>query len=72
MESQPQNPEFKINPENFHPYVLPDNLVSVSLSFSRRSFCVVFSPSSLVKTCCSSIFTLPTSCIVYTFFPETS
>ena len=21
MESQPQNPEFRINPENFHPYV---------------------------------------------------
>ena len=22
MESQPQNPEFKINPENFHPYIV--------------------------------------------------
>ena len=22
MESQPQNPEFKINTENFHPYAL--------------------------------------------------
>ena len=21
MESQPQNPEFRINPENFHPFV---------------------------------------------------
>ena len=21
MESQPQNPEFRINPENFHPYI---------------------------------------------------
>ena len=21
MESQPQNPEFRINPENFHPHV---------------------------------------------------
>ena len=21
MESQPQNPEFQINPENFHPYI---------------------------------------------------
>ena len=20
MESQPQNPEFRVNPENFHPY----------------------------------------------------
>ena len=23
MESQPQNPEFRINPENFHPCMLP-------------------------------------------------
>ena len=22
MESQPQNPEFRINPENFHPWVI--------------------------------------------------
>ena len=22
MESQPQNPEFRNNPENFHPYLL--------------------------------------------------
>ena len=22
MESQPQNPEFRNNPENFHPYIL--------------------------------------------------
>ena len=26
MESQPQNPEFRINPENFHPY---NNMVDV-------------------------------------------
>ena len=24
MESQPQNPEFKINPENFHPCIRDD------------------------------------------------
>ena len=23
MESQPQNPEFRINPENFHPCLVP-------------------------------------------------
>ena len=23
MESQPQNPEFRINPENFHPCIIP-------------------------------------------------
>ena len=26
MESQPQNPEFWINPENFHPCVKPNGL----------------------------------------------
>ena len=26
MESQPQNPEFRINPENFHPCNLPTQL----------------------------------------------
>ena len=26
MESQPQNPEFRINPENFHPCVKPNGL----------------------------------------------
>ena len=33
MESQPQNPEFRINPENFHQcsYILP--VVSVFLHF---------------------------------------
>ena len=26
MESQPQNPELRNNPENFHPYVSQSNL----------------------------------------------
>ena len=30
MESQPQNPEFRINPENFHPW---KNMVSEPLSY---------------------------------------
>ena len=25
MESQPQNPEFRINPENFHPWIQDKN-----------------------------------------------
>ena len=44
MESQPQNPEFRINPENFHPcepgtkcttYVTSDNKVSCSRTQHR-------------------------------------
>ena len=29
MKSQPQNPEFRIYPENFHPYILASALISV-------------------------------------------
>ena len=32
MESQPQNPEFRINPENFHPCTRPGSTV---LTFLR-------------------------------------
>ena len=32
MESQPQNPEFKINPENIHPCSDPYTLLNESLS----------------------------------------
>ena len=38
MESQPQNPEFRINPENFHPCIL------TKLSYS---FAVVTGPVHL-------------------------
>ena len=42
MESQPQNPEFRINPENFHPclidFHIPVNIFSVmSGHFPRRN-----------------------------------
>ena len=30
MESQPQNPEFRINPENFHPCIMLDGVSSTS------------------------------------------
>ena len=29
MESQPQNPEFRINPENLHPWITQDELTFV-------------------------------------------
>ena len=32
MESQPRNPEFRINPENFHPCVWENPSVKVTLS----------------------------------------
>ena len=32
MESQPQNPEFRINPENFHPCNLITLLLTLPLS----------------------------------------
>ena len=48
MESQPQNPEFRINPENFHPCtlnlvaaVLPLILVCNSSTTLRIMFCYV-------------------------------
>ena len=34
MESQPQNPEFRINPENFHPCYLTTHLLQVSEQIS--------------------------------------
>ena len=33
MESQPQNPEFRINPENFHPCV--SSMVTVNKTKSK-------------------------------------
>ena len=30
MESQPRNPEFRINPETFHPYISPEETLSSS------------------------------------------
>ena len=34
MDSQPQNPEFRTNPENFHPFIQP-NMCIVCLIFSK-------------------------------------
>ena len=35
MESQPQNPEFRFNPENFHPCIF-QGLVVIFHQFSRQ------------------------------------
>ena len=42
MESLPQNPEFRINRENFHPWDsqdCTDTPADLSLSWDHRSFC---------------------------------
>ena len=31
MESQPQNPEFRINPENFHPWLYIEEIMQLSI-----------------------------------------
>ena len=36
MESQPQNPEFRINPENFHLCVSEMNRISVSQTMKGK------------------------------------
>ena len=33
MESQPQNPEFRINPENFHPCIQKTVVLYIFVSF---------------------------------------
>ena len=44
MESQPQNPEFRINPENFHPYImLKDTLQTCMHSYLvGQEMCLIF------------------------------
>ena len=36
MESQPQNPEFRINPENFHPW-MSDLMLNACASLNRKT-----------------------------------
>ena len=44
MESQPQNPEFRINPENFHPCImLKDTLQTCMHSYLvEQEMCLIF------------------------------
>ena len=37
MESQPQNPEFRINPENFHPWNCRNKISMVMLMYRQMS-----------------------------------
>ena len=45
MESQPQNPEFRINPENFHPCKLVTDLKSSLASSNFCSLLILFANS---------------------------
>ena len=42
MESQPQNPEFRINPENFHPCIIVGFCANVISSKSHLLAYVLF------------------------------
>ena len=62
MESQPQNPEFKINPENFHPWKLQTCLI-MALSLPKR-FSLVNGQVSLawsIVLCKQELYTRPLS-----------
>ena len=37
MESQPQNPEFRINPENFHPCSMPIHVLQYVIHAQKPS-----------------------------------
>ena len=41
MESQPQNPEFRINPENFYPCKTNCNLSILNLCIGYRSYITI-------------------------------
>ena len=36
MESQPQNPEFRINPENFHPFIVKQQMHSYFVCVEKK------------------------------------
>ena len=40
MESQPQNPEFRTNPENFHPCTRGDSLILKHFYFIYKFFII--------------------------------
>ena len=46
MESQPQNPEFRNNPENFHPSICSKaSFKKATADKSRKATCLNFGPS---------------------------
>ena len=42
MESQPQNPEFRNNPENFHPCMIPNVTYQGPLNLSAEIFFLLY------------------------------
>ena len=77
MESQPQNPEFRNNPENFHPYCskfihtlenctlnLRKSIVSAAASISA---CQIFLPCNDTQ-----IFSMQYTCLLYNQYINTS
>ena len=49
MESQPQNPEFRINPENFHPWDSEEKVLVLQLSNSYLSVVSIIFLKSLTN-----------------------
>ena len=49
MESQPQNPEFRINPENFRPWHSEEKVLVLQLSNSYLSLVSIFFLKSLTN-----------------------
>ena len=65
MESQPQNPEFRNNPENFHPCAMKDELVVVTKRPGSRCW---WPPGSSYLIFYGSILLLPGHSILLILF----
>ena len=57
MESQPQNPEFRNNPENFHPCIMK---VEQNKNFKYPIFCLVW---SLLRILCQNTLVYSKTCV---------
>ena len=67
MESQPQYPELRINPENFHPCIMsPDLVLDLTCSGSKNS--PISNKSLLSQSCLSHSVWLWTDGITLLFF----
>ena len=65
MESQPQNPEFRINPENFHPCVLrlllPPYYLKQFITLPKKDTCPVGQVNGNLHLPLSNLHTYNTS-----------
>ena len=52
MESQPQNPEFRINPENFHPWVTASLEVLCCILEQDTLLCLVLKHPNMSENYC--------------------